>query len=125
MLKIFNLFIGYKNVLIYIVVLSLVVAYSVFIWRTAVSSTTADYIRKDNETLTAQIAKTKEKQELADKLGKELATIKAKRQEKQKVITREVTIEVEKPVYRECLTTDDGVRLIEQAIDSGNIASVK
>lgn len=101
----------YKNVLIYGAVALAFVAYSVFLWRTSQHVQEAEFLRKANADLTAAISK-------ADGIGKQLADAEAKLKPQQITITKEVTREVEKPVYRDCHTTPDGVRLIEQAIDS-------
>lgn len=65
-------------------------------------------------------AETKKQQQRADDAEAKLANTLATQTAKNTVITKEVVREIEKPVYHECVTTDDGVRLIEQAINAGN-----
>lgn len=100
-----------KNVLIFLVVLACFVVYSLGLWGIAQDVNDNKYLRKENAALATAITTSNE-------LGKKLATAEQKLKEKQQTITKEVIREVEKPVYRECRTTDDGVQLIERAIDS-------
>ena len=60
-----------------------------------------------------------DRQELANLIGTQLETKLENMNTTQKVIHQKVIHEIHKePVYSDCITTPDGVRLIEQAIDN-------
>lgn len=66
-----------------------------------------------------ELALMKHDQQLADTIGTKLETKLSNIKIEQKVIKEKVIHEVTKePVYTQCVTTPDGVRLIEQAIDA-------
>lgn len=69
--------------------------------------------------LQAQLDQTKETQKLADKFGKILEDKLNNMHIEHKTINQEVIREtIKEPVYSNCITTPDGVRLIERAINS-------
>lgn len=96
------------------------VLYSLFVVYVTRAVILYQYWSNRSVALEQQIELTKKEQLRADAAEKALTEQQSKADKEQKVITKEVIREVEKPVYRECRTTDDGVRLIERAIDAGN-----
>jgi hypothetical protein len=101
------------------------VLWTLLIWHIASVYVSQAWEKKENVALQQQIAKTAESQKKADDLGSKLALAQDLLQKNQTPIIKEVVREIEKPVYRECRTTDDGVRLIEQSFRNANEAITK
>jgi len=96
--------------------------YSGALWKVSAGYTAHKY-EKEKVTALSQTLKDKEaSEERLHNLMKTLSQQQQQRRNEHSVITKEVIREVEKPVYRECRTTDDGVRLIEESIDNANKA---
>lgn len=88
-------------------------AYTIGVWHFSSTHTNAKYLKARVDLQDKYI---KDTQELQLKLDTE----RVNRQAKTKIIQREIVREVEKPVYHDCATTPDGVRIIEQSIDNSN-----
>jgi len=75
---------------------------------------------KEKQELTQKVLDTtNDRLILAKQIAKELDERTANRKVVQQVIKQEVIREIQKePVYTDCRTTPDGVRLIERAIDN-------
>ena len=88
-------------------------------WHISARYTEASFL-KEKEALTAKaLETTKQRLELARLIGQDLDKRLANRKVVQQVITQKVIHEIQKePIYTDCRTTPNGVRLIEDAIDN-------
>lgn len=79
----------------------------------------ADWQQEKISILQKKLDNTERDQALAKAIGAELEQKLGSIQTKQHTIKEKVIREtIEKPVYRDCVTTPDGVRLIEDAIST-------
>lgn len=106
----------YKNYII----AGLFLFYSIGLWNVCKTYTQSSY-KDEKIALQAAVIETKEQRaKLADDIGKSLETKLEQLQITNKTIYQKVIHETTKePVYLECVTTPNGVQLIEAAIDSG------
>lgn len=93
--------------------------YSFGIWHVSSKYTSSGYLKEKAELIQKAAETKQQRQELADQIGAKLEETVGKIHITQKNITQEVIHEITKePVYTDCRTTPDGVRLIEQSIDN-------
>jgi hypothetical protein len=107
----------------YIVAIAFAI-YSFGVWHVATRYTGFGYEKEKAQDIADYLEKQQGLQAAADKLGLALAQSEARNKQLQFKINKEVSDEVKKPVYSECRATDDGVRIIEEAIN-GYTASGK
>lgn len=95
------------------------IAYSLGLWHVCSKYTTAGWESEKTAMVQATLDATTKNQALADTIGKKIedtvGNIKITQQTIQQKVIHEITKE---PVYTNCVTTPDGVRLIESAIDN-------
>ncbi len=88
-------------------------------WHVSARYTESTF-NKEKQALTQKaLDTTNDRLALAKEIGQELDKRRDNRKIVQQVIKQEVIREIQKePVYTDCRTTPDGVRLIERAIDN-------
>jgi|SRR5882757_3234625 len=104
---------------------ALFVAYSLGVWHVSSKYQEADHL-KDQVAYQEQYIKDKQTlQDKADKAGADLATLQQTRAAGHTLVQKETIHEIEKPVYRDCTTPADGMRILNEAINNANKASSK
>lgn len=102
----------------YIYVL-IIVSYTLGIWHMASKYTSASYLKEKVELIQKAADIKQLRQDLSDSIGARIDLAVGNIHITQKTINQEVIHEITKePVYNDCRTTPDGVRLIEQSIDN-------
>lgn len=103
----------YKN---YIILLAAAL-YSFGIWHVSAKYTESSWLKEKATLISKALETTQQRQELANMIGGQLDAKLQNRPIIQRTINQKVIHEVTKePVYTECHTTPDGVRLIEDTI---------
>lgn len=104
--------------------LTLGILYSVAVWKLASDVTQARWAKEKVE-LSAEVLKEQNlRMEISDSVAKQLETSLGTMQQTQPIIREKVIREIVKePVYRDCVTTPTGVRIIEDAIDNKGLPS--
>lgn len=99
------------------ILLVLGVLYSVAVWHVSERYHAAGWEREKKELVQKALETTVQRQELANLIGTQLETKLGNFKVTQTTIHQKVLHEVVKePVYRDCRTTDAGVRLIDEAL---------
>ncbi len=112
----------FKNYLI----LASVALYSFGIWHVSARYTESNWVKEKAALVNKALETTQQRQELANMIGGVLETKLGAIQIIQRTINQKVIHEVTKePVYTECRTTPDGVRLIEDTINNQGQSSHK
>lgn len=97
----------------------IIIVYSLGVWHVSSNYTASEYRKEKLELQQKAIETTKQRQELADQIGVKIDTSISAMHITQTTINREVIHEITKePVYTNCITTPDGVRLIESTISN-------
>ncbi len=105
----------FKNYLI----LAVVAAYSFGIWHVSAKYTEDGWVKEKAALVSKALETKQQRQELADLIGSALDAKLQNRPIIQRTINQKVIHEITKePVYTECRTTPDGVRLIEDTINN-------
>lgn len=100
-------------------ILTLGLLYSVALWHVATKYTNAGWQAEKIQLVEKALETTAQRQELAQMIGTQLESKLGAMSATQTTIHQKVIREtIKEPVYRDCITTPDGVRLIEQAIDN-------
>lgn len=103
----------YKNYII----LAVMALYSGMLWHISARYTEDKWVQEKATLVSKALETTQQRQELANMIGSALDTQLQNRPIIQRTINQKVIHEVTKePVYTECHTTPDGVRLIEDTI---------
>lgn len=110
----------------YYIIAALFLSYSVGLWNVAKTYTQSSY-KDEKIALQASVIETKEQRaKLANDIGKSLEDKLENLKITNKTIYQKVIHETTKePVYLECITTPNGVQLIEAAIDGKGPSSSK
>lgn len=101
--------------------IAIAIAFALFtygIWHVSARYTGYQYEKEKSQELVDILEKEQAEKLRAEGLLIKLAKEEAALKKLQNSIIKEASRETQKPVYNECRTTDDGVRIIEQAIDS-------
>jgi hypothetical protein len=106
--------------------LGVVVLYTGAVWHVCSQYTTAGWQQEKTALVQRALETTQQRQELAASIGTELDKRLSSMQSTQTTINQKVIREIIKePVYTNCVTTPDGVRLIEDTIRNKGHSSTK
>lgn len=98
----------------------LIIAYTYGVWHVSSQYTSSGYNKEKAAMISKAAAELKVAQDQADTFGRKLAEEQASQFDQQLLITKDVIRETTKPIYHQCSVTDDGLRIIERAIDNAN-----
>ena len=93
--------------------------YSVAVWHVSYKYHSAGWEKEKKELVVKALETSQQRQELANLIGTKLETVLADKKTVQTTIHQKVIREtIKEPVYRDCRTTDAGVRLIDEALSN-------
>lgn len=100
----------------YYIFAALFVVYTFGVWHVSAKYTSSSYEKEKAELAIAAKNQLEAEQERSTIVGRQAAEAQLKVDQLQSELAKRTYREIQKPVYNECFVTDDGLRILNEAI---------